>query len=418
MSEALPKRVEGPFSFRAKLIIIVVASLSLAGGFALAIFGEDMSSPPSSSNSAYSRSAIGHEVATELLEKLGIPVVISRYDSGVKAQRALLLLAEPEFDSGNQDSARDMAEAAKNTLVILPKRNGIRSVQNAAWVEDTYFVEEDLVSSTLHAFAPRASLVRKSTAESPSWVSEEGFASPTLADLQLMRSEEMTPLISTAEGDVLLGRIYPGNVYVLSDPDVIANHGIGQGDNAMLFAQIVNHIREEGDSVVIDEVIHGYRSKPSIWRSLFEFPLLLVSLQAFLITGILLWAMTRRFGKPTPSGGAIAPGKEFLIANTADLLHFGGYSDEMLARYLKDTVRHVRSRLHTPQAFGDTEAREWLDRVSTVRGASDSLTELEASTAQVVAAGRRHPRRVTHAARRIYKWKEEMLHGPAKRTKN
>ncbi len=406
---------EGPFTGRTKVILIAVSVLSLGGGFALAIFGEDMSPPPTAGSSAYSTSALGHQVAIDLLHKFEVPVLVSRYESGQKAKNSLLVLAEPVVDRGNDDQVTEMVRAAKATLLILPKRDGVPNPVAPAWINDAYVLSEATVAETLRAFVDDAQLVRHTSVEALEF-DHGAFAAPTLTNPQMFRSALLTPVITMTNGDVLLAHDESSNLWVLSDPDIIANHGIGNGDNALLFMQIINAARSSGDTVVVDEVLHGHRTKPSIWRSLFEFPLALVTLQVLLITGILLWAMTRRFGKPIAARAGIEPGKAFLIENTASLLHFGGYSTDMLQRYYRDTFRHVRLRLHTPGSLSDVAAAQWLDRVGSVRGVGDTLDSLAPFIAEVVASGRRQPRRIATAAGRIYQWKEEMLHGPSKRT--
>jgi hypothetical protein len=233
-----------------------------------------------------------------------------------------------------------------------------------------------------------------------------------------MRSSDIEPIIHTDDGGILLGYLQSYNLWLLSDPDIIANHGIGQGNNALFWVKLISYLRTDDQTVVVDEVIHGLRSKPSIWRALFEFPLALVTLQVFLITGMLLWAMTGRFGKPVPAGGGLEPGKEFLIDNTANLLHFGGYSGDMLRRYYQDTIRYLRKRLNAPRRLSPEEARAWLDRIGSARGVGDNLQSIDQAVAEASSHSRRNPRRVASTARRIHRWKEEMLHGPAKRSAN
>jgi len=397
-----------------KVILLLISILSLGGGFALAIFGQDMSTPPTAGSSAYSRSALGHQVAFDLLEKLGIHVVLSRHESGLKARSSLLIIAEPVVDSGNSDQLREMAQAAKRTLLVLPKRDGVPDPMARAWISESEMVPISDVSSTLAAFVDDAKIARLSGAESPELETSD-FATPTVSGLQVIESEELEPIIQTSTGQILLGQTGSG-VWVLSDPDILANHGIGHGDNAVLFTQIISAARESGDTVVVDEVLHGYRTKPSIWRSLFEFPLVLVSAQVGLLTLMLLWALTRRFGKPVKAVGGIDPGKEFLIENTASLLHFGGHTSDMLRRYFDDTVRHVRSRLHTPETMNPSDAQAWLDRVGASRGVEDSLASVQTQVREVLSSTKLAPRRAGAVAQRIHKWKEEMLHGPSKRT--
>jgi len=410
-----PLRSVSPFSARTRLLLVSVMSLSLAGGFVLAIFGDDLSRPPTAGPSAYSESALGHQAAIELLRRLDVPILVSRDSSGRKARSAILVVAEPKIDAGNRDAARDMVRAAKRSLVVLPKRKGQRDLERPAWIEHSELLERDEVDETLRVFVPDGAIERSSDDASPAWQSGN-FAAPTLRPAQVIRSVALEPLIANEDG-ILLGKMSE-DLWVLADPDLLANHGLGAGDNAVLFTQIVASLREPGDSVVFDEVVHGHQASPSIWRTLFEFPLALVTLQVALMIGVVLWSMTGRFGKPVPVRASVDPGKELLIANTADLLHFGGYSGDMLVRYYEDTLRQVGRRLHAPNTHDSTELSQWLDRLRQARGMEGSIAELGLQVAQVAASSARHPKRVAATARRIHHWKEEMLHGSSRHSQH
>lgn len=418
MSEELvgPQISDSPFSLRARVILITISVLSLAGGFALALFGEDVSEPPTAGNNAYSSSAIGHEVAVDLLEELDIPVLISRHASGRKAQNAVLVLAEPEVDAGNSDQLVKMIESAGTVLVVLPKRTGYTDPRKPHWIDESELVSQETVENTLLAVTSAATVVRPAGSESPEWQLQWGLPAPTMVSPQLIESTELEPIAQTADGRILLGKLPVADVYILSDPDIIANHGIGQGDNALFWITMIEEIRHREAAVIVDQVIHGLQSKPSIWRTLFEFPLVLATIQVLLITAVLLWAMTRRFGKPVKSRGGLEPGKEFLIDNTAGLLHFGGYSSDMLLRYYRDTIRYVRARLHTPAVLVDSEAKRWLERVGTTRRVSESLASIESAVDSAVASRKTNNRQVAAAAARVHRWKEEMLHESPKRS--
>src|SRR5262245_1566002 len=77
--------------------------------------------------STFSRSAIGHAGLADILERLGIRVVKSRYQSLGKAGRQnLLVLAEPEVSPNILDQASDLLDADR-VLLVLPKRTGLPS---------------------------------------------------------------------------------------------------------------------------------------------------------------------------------------------------------------------------------------------------------------------------------------------------
>ena len=164
---------------------------------------------------------------------------------------------------------------------------------------------------------------------------------------------------------------------------------------------------------MFDETVHGFLEKPSIWRALLRFPLVIASLQALCIALILLWAGIRRFGAPVPVEPAIEPGKRFLIDNTASLLQFGGHTTHALGRYFITTVRAVERGLHAPE-LTPVELEAWLDRVGKSKGVSTTLSGLRGEINSLIQEGKRAKLRpIVLAANRLYRWKQEMLHGPA-----
>jgi hypothetical protein len=161
--------------------------------------------------------------------------------------------------------------------------------------------------------------------------------------------------------------------------------------------------RREHDAVVIDETLHGFGKEPSLFRSLFEFPLGLATIQALLAAAVLLWAAMGRFGAPRPPAPPLEAGKKALIGNIAALLAYGGHGAHALRRYLDGAVAEVRAALHVPAELKTAEADERLD------GAHGAirLRDLRA----LVKVESRDRRRILAIARRIHRWREETIRG-------
>ena len=87
---------------------------------------------------------------------------------------------------------------------------------------------------------------------------------------------------------------------VLSDPDMLSNHGLAHAGNPTAALAMLSELDRDGGPVVIDETLHGYGREPSVYRSLFDFPMLLATLQVALTVGVLLWAGMARFGPTHP----------------------------------------------------------------------------------------------------------------------
>ena len=94
------------------------------------------------------------------------------------------------------------------------------------------------------------------------------------APIQLMHGDRLQPLIGDADG-MLLGELTDRNrkIWVLSDPDVISNHGLARAGNAALAVAMIKRLRSGSGSVVFDETVHGFISEPaSPLLLLFRFP--------------------------------------------------------------------------------------------------------------------------------------------------
>jgi len=399
----------GPLSRTALIAVIGVVGVSLATAAALTVFGDELGSKASAGVDAYSVSAIGHRGLVRLLEKLDVPVVVSRTDSGARAEHGLLIIAEPVVnDAASRDRLSSLLVAARRVLVVLPKWYG--SVERGQrWIADANLLPEHDVGEVLEALAlgEHAEIHRT---VGPSTLAP-GSLRPVLRDAQLVAGSELSDIIADHNGDRLLGRIdhLGTQVTVLSDPDVLNNFGLRHAENARFVVKLIDGLRDAGP-VVIDETMHGYAQTPSLVRTLFEFPLVLASLQVLFCAVLVVWAAMVRFGPRRAAPPPIAPGKDFLIRNTAALLHYGGHHGHALRRYLALTVAAVRHALHAP-ALAPTALTAWLERVRGVRGGRISLVELERAVDTADS-----PAKVVELADQVYRWRMEMTHGTDDRT--
>ena len=406
------EQLDTVFSRKAVIALVVVGVLSFATAVGFAVFGKGVGAKPSARADAYSRSAIGHRGFVELLRQYDVPVVVSQHDSGNRAgDSGLLIVAEPLIAAGDTSAEaelRAMLSQAGTSLVILPKWFGTPDSERPDWVGEVYLLEGAEVLPTLQAVgvAPQTVLTRCSSWSASGFDLQPSLAAPYQL---LVRSDDLIPVIACEDGS-LLGQITSGTRtrYLLSDPDLLSNHGLDEGDNASLALAIVDQLRA-GGAVVFDEIMHGYRNEPGVWNTLFEFPLVIATIQVLFSAALLLWAATGRFGAPLRGRPVLEPGKDFLIRNTADLLRFGGHSSHTLRRYLKTTVRAVARDLHAPPHLTGAALASWLDRLGEIRGLAVTLHGLEAEV-EAAAAQKSH-RRALLAANRIFRWRQEMTHG-------
>jgi uncharacterized protein DUF4350 len=400
--------VSSPFG-RGTLIVVVTAVLvSGAVAIALTLIGDDLAERPTEHVDSYSRSAIGHRALVKLLERLDIPVIVSRYESQTKVNRGVLVVIEPDIGSkAARDRLWNLVKTDAHVLVVLPKWRTWGNARDR-WIERVYPVSPREIEEVLAAIAvPDAQLVRRGTR--PAWSTTGdwwGTAAPAIKQPQVVKSPSLEPRVR--DGDRTLLGVVPrsttSELWVLSDPDVLNNQGLRHPENARFAIELLDHLRGEGP-VVIDETSHGYLRPPGLVATLLSFPLVIPTLQIALCTLLVMWAAAVRFGPRRPAPPPIAPGKDFLIRNTAALLHYGGHHAEALRRYLSLAIGDVRRELHVP-SLAHPQAVEWLERVRITRGGSVSLVDLE----RAVEAGG-SPQRIVEVADRIHRWRMEMTHG-------
>src|SRR5262245_11806963 len=385
--------------------LAVVVMLGVAAAY-FGAFGE--ARPDTVGPSTFSSSAIGHAGIADVLRRLRIDVVKSRSDSvGRLRQDGVLVVAEPNISLQPQQLRSLLA--ARTVLLVLPKRVGRRSRDRPEWVDQVVLMPEATAAAVLSLAGIKAEVVR---APAASWSRNELGPTPEIAaPIQLIKSSDLRPVVA-ADGGMLIGELRTNTrrLWVLADPDLMQNHGIGQAGNAGFAVARINALRGRNGNVVFDETVHGYEAQGGApWRLLFEFPFVLVTLQGLIAVGLLLWATMGRFGAPLPPAPALQSGKYGLIQNTAKLFEFAGYQVVMLQRYVQAVVRDVARQLHGPSPLSDAAAVAWLDRVGEARGVHVTCAALLMRATDL--NRRRDAATLASLARDTYRWKREIVDG-------
>src|SRR5262245_37344445 len=212
--------------FTRKLFIGWIAGAIALFALSLFLMGSgEQSGPDSTGASTFSRSAIGHAGIAEVLTRLGIPVVKSRYNSLEKlSDDGLLVIAEPRAARQSEEELRTLLKADV-VLLVLPKWIGEPSKQTQGWVRR---VAERFPSDpqwALHLVAPRGEVVRES-GDVTFTTNALGLTPSLVTPVQLMRGQGLRALIAGDRG-MLLGEVTDQavtrgrTIWVLSDPDVI-----------------------------------------------------------------------------------------------------------------------------------------------------------------------------------------------------
>ncbi|HWU00415.1 MAG TPA: DUF4350 domain-containing protein [Terriglobales bacterium] len=389
------------FSLRQLAILITIGTLAMAATVYLVVFGEIDIGRTAGAN-AFSPSAIGHAAFVELLSRLGIPSAISHAHSVEKAQDdALLLIAEPDDNDAGHQVLQQM-RAARNVLVVLPKRSGRADPSHPDWLKSSTLLDASAVDKLLKDIDPAAAIGRIGGTHEIELASSGLKAS--LDDMQIIHSTAMTSVIGASDG-ILLGRLSIGTatIWVLADPDLIANHGLGRSDNATVAIDFIRRALPPGGKIIIDEVEHGFLQDTNLLRSLLR-PPFIVATVAFGLTILgLFLAGAFRFGGARKQAAGLPPGKLTLINNAAALLASGDRQRALTDRYLHVVFAELAQRLGQTKPLDDTALVAWLDQQAQRQGVGLTASALLKSAW----SGRSTPA----VMRQVEHWTREMTNG-------
>ncbi len=411
------------FDRRVLLWAIPIAAGSLIASLLATVLGAELFEPVGVAPSRYSRSAIGHRAFFDLLHALEVEVETSRANSGHKVRDgSLLIVAEPQPAAWNPENgyrsefafARELPVGA-HSLVVLPKWEAEAHPRNGKFALSVELRRITEVSEVLDAIAEfgdhRWEVVRPSTA-TVHWKVEVPGTTPDLPSPQLMRHPRLESWLGSDEGTLIgMYRSEGREIVIVSDPDLISNHGLvrSDGSNAVIAIELIDRLLAGPRRVVVDEACHGAGVEGGFWREAMRFPLVIVLVHSTVLCGMVLWGALGRFGPPEEEVIGLEAGSRLLIRSTAELLTFGGHRGEALGQFLRIAVDGACRRLRGPATGSLRERVAWLAE----RGRRKEISvDIERLAYQVHALPRGSPEeKVRGLALAIDRWRWEIVHG-------
>lgn len=401
-----------PFRERTALLLGAAVVTSFLATLAFWISGVGEVQPPPAGSDAFSVSALGHRGVVELLRSRDVPVVVSQQASLSRVgPGGLLIVAEPDTGTAMRRSLLDdFATSSSTTLVVLPKWIGEARHDGSGWVQSVKFLRLRDVEEVLELLDCPGDVLRFNESAELSWFDSERRVSLPRPQLMGALSGGLKPLVSSPDGVLLAARDTDegGRLLVLSDPDLLANHGLYVGDNAFVAVDLVGRLLEPGSVVIVDETLHGFATKPRPWSALLRFPLVLIVFQALVVLVILIWSAMGRFGAALREVPALEAGKRVLVENTSDLLLGSGHSGAVVRRYLEHTERRTAEAFHLPVDLSRAERGERLAQIGEQRATGPQLPDLVEGLSRSKHHG---PAELLRIARKIHRWNQEMIHG-------
>ncbi len=391
-------------------LLAVVAILSFAWALVASVSAPSRETGLGQAD-AYSRGPLGHRGLYDTLQRLDIPVQVHRGDGdALQGGSGLLILAEPPPTGEGCEAMRQIVSRGGygNLLLVLPKWQFVPPELGRGGLPTVTQVPLADVDRLLHVLAPDVNVVRPVSRPEVRRIDAEGTSvrvNITLPAPQLVTAAEDGGALGLAAAEGGLFVRVRDHMWVLADPDLLANHGIGRADNGVELLPLVAELRGDGP-VVFEESLHGYRS-PALWQTLTVPPLLYPVLHIVLLAAIWLWTGVRRFGAPAPDVVQSAGGRRVLIENTAQLVHRGGHTAYMLGRYWQAVVRDTTAQL---RLAGEDHPARLRSLSASIRGgaAVEPIHTLEREVQAAQADARPPPLRLALLAGRIHRFRETL----------
>jgi hypothetical protein len=148
-------------------------------------------------------------------------------------------------------------------------------------------------------------------------------------------------------GVPVLVRVRAGDkpIYILTEPDLMNNHGLADESTAQAALAIVRSLRRGASAVRMDVTLNGMTREPSLLKALVEPPFRGATICALLAAILMALHALARFGAAAAEGRFAVRGKTALANNSAALVHMMRREAGMAARYVQASRDMVLARL-------------------------------------------------------------------------
>ncbi|MEM1374499.1 MAG: hypothetical protein AAGF78_08980 [Pseudomonadota bacterium] len=303
-------------------------------------------------------------------EEVGLNI-LPIYDTNLAARRQPprtkedLLMQQDEYDVELSALADKVSEVT--VLAVLPKwRSGMRLTGKAhpILISEPLAIQ-GVLADIVDDVDPKVRYSRQPFAEYGYEALDGRRLSAVTYASQTFTSRACTPLIGT-DAAMILGQCdsrWGPPLLVLSEPDLLNNHGLRLGDNAFIISDVVKAWAED-KQVIIDYSRRSWFVSPEervtrerTWRDLlrfFEPPFTLMWAGLALSLVLVLWRAFMRFGPLRDSVGEMGAAKALAIGARANLMRLSGQDGALVNEY-------GRARLAATAAaiFGPAHARQF-----------------------------------------------------------
>ena len=393
-------RREGAFNPATMLLITAIGSLAFIAMLVLGAYAPDLRSGHNGGSHALSNAATGFSGLVRMAAETGRRPVIVRSQSDLKNQDLAVITP----DHGSADLSKILeTRGLRATLIVLPKWLTMADPKNNGWVRVLALLPQSDPERTLYPSTPLKITRSKSHGEAlvisaPAAPPDLHFLAPAV--VQTMSGNGLQPLITTSQGQIVLAKLSGANLYVLSEPDLINNHGMGDERQARAALALLDYLNGHGNvGILFDVTANGLGRSKSPLKLAFDAPFLAVTLTVFAAMLLAAWQALIRFGPVQSRERAIAFGKSALVNNSAALIRKAGRETHLGSRYVDLIRERAISLFHLPARL-DPEA---LDARLEGLNAHRSF-----ASAAEAAANARSREELLGAAQSLNQWLEEV----------
>jgi hypothetical protein len=390
--------------FNPRLIAgIAVAGIAAFAAFVLLLaYGGSLGSGSDGGAHPRSNSAVGFSGLVRLLDGRGETSFVRRAWELETDDLVVVALEERSDPRGLRQLLNNRSGRA--TLIILPKWMTVRDPARGGWVRRVGMLPPQ-------AFPPGPLNVRVGRSRGGGSAEPHQFLtdiSPPLPQtVQTISGKGLEPLLTTPDGDILLGRLGDTTHYVVAEPDLLNNHGIADRQRALAAVRLLEQLNSTEGAPVhflvsLDGLASGASEDRSLLRLALEPPFLAMTLALLVAAFLGGYHGLNRFGPARREERAIAFGKAALVENSAGLIR-QARREARLGEAYADVVRQEAARITAaPRGLAGPALDDYLDRFSAPGAPTFSqLAE------RLRSAGRRDA--LMSAARALAIWKEEII---------
>jgi hypothetical protein len=392
-------RTQGAFRPATIMLVVAIGILAFAGMLILGAYAPDLRSGRNGGAHALSNAATGFSGIVQLARATGRNPRIVRDEALLDTEDLVVLTPE----RGDLDMSEALSRrSTKATLVVLPKWRTIADRAHPGWVRALGLRPSWDPERTLAPAHPLKVERRRSGGTPLRTI--PGHAPPELrfaapGALQTVRGPGLEPIVTDAAGRVVVARFGNQPLYLLADPDLLANRAMADRRQAAAALALLDFLNSTGaKSIVFDVTLNGLGRSRSPLKLVFDPPFLAVTLAiaaALLLAGVQALA---RFGPARRPVRALAFGKAALIDNAAALVRKARREAALGGRYAEMIRDKAVTVFGVPPRLRDEALTDYLDKLDG-RG---RFSALAAAAAQ--ARGREE---LLAAAQALHQWQWE-----------